>query len=128
MGDASPSVYLVDGVPMLAKTSRFKPGTSRSKCMDCVDCGMPARLEYFVVRNEVWAATGISTPGECLCIGCVEQRIGRRLVPDDFPECLVNDPSCPWFQTSPRHLARLRRGRRGHRPMPGQTTLCFDDG
>jgi hypothetical protein len=76
----------------------------------CVDCGvntapgMPTRKEIdvamliggeatlriddqsevYVVTEEVWRATGLDGWGGCLCIGCLEKRIGRRLKPGDF--------------------------------------------
>jgi len=40
--------------------------------------------EVYTVKNEVWQATGLEGMGGCLCIGCLEKRIGRRLKPDDF--------------------------------------------
>jgi hypothetical protein len=44
-----------------------------------------AESEVFIVHNHVWAATGIEPYGGCLCVGCLEKRIGRELIPDDFP-------------------------------------------
>ena len=41
-------------------------------------------LEVYTVRNKVWDASGIGPFGGCLCIGCLEKRIGRRLKPKDF--------------------------------------------
>jgi hypothetical protein len=39
------------------------------------------RCEVYCVRPTVWAKA--SAKG-CLCIGCLEERIGRRLRPKDF--------------------------------------------
>ena len=39
--------------------------------------------EIYHVRNPVWRKAG--NPDGCLCIGCLERRIGRRLTPKDFP-------------------------------------------
>jgi len=78
----------------------------------CVDCGMntapgiPSRIEIekvweanrnevieyviddksevYYVRDAVWIASGMDAFGGCLCIGCLEKRIGRRLKPKDF--------------------------------------------
>jgi hypothetical protein len=33
---------------------------------------------------------GMEPYGGCLCIGCLEQRIGRQLMPDDFPNHALN--------------------------------------
>src|SRR5262245_20938878 len=40
--------------------------------------------EVYTVKREVWRATGLEGMGGCLCIGCLEKRIGRRLKPRDF--------------------------------------------
>jgi hypothetical protein len=40
------------------------------------------RSEVYIVHNHVWQRAGMASG--CLCIGCLEKRIGRRLVPDDF--------------------------------------------
>jgi hypothetical protein len=40
--------------------------------------------EVYAVKADVWALTGLPVYGGCLCIGCLEKRIGRRLKPDDF--------------------------------------------
>jgi hypothetical protein len=54
----------------------------------CADCGVnTARIdEYYMVTHELWAS---ATPdgADILCIGCLEKRLGRELVPDDFPSC-----------------------------------------
>jgi hypothetical protein len=39
--------------------------------------------EVYTVRDAVWKRAGM--PDGCLCIGCLEKRIGRRLKPKDFP-------------------------------------------
>jgi hypothetical protein len=62
--------------------------------------------EVYIVRPKVWEATGL-TRG-CLCIGCLEKRIGRRLRPKDFR----NDPFAG-FPASPR-----LRNRRKDTPLP----------
>ena len=40
--------------------------------------------EVYMVRAVVWKQTGVAPMGGCLCIACLEQRIGRRLRPKDF--------------------------------------------
>jgi hypothetical protein len=40
--------------------------------------------EVYIVRNAVWKAAGMEPWGGCLCIPCLERRIGRRLRPKDF--------------------------------------------
>jgi hypothetical protein len=41
--------------------------------------------EVYTVKPQVWQAAGMEDMGGCLCIGCLEKRIGRTLVPKDFP-------------------------------------------
>ena len=42
--------------------------------------------EFYFVHDHVWKASGIEPFGGCLCIGCLEKQIARRLTPDDFPD------------------------------------------
>jgi hypothetical protein len=42
------------------------------------------RSEVYHLRNHVWERAGIEPFGGCLCIGCLEKRIGRVLRPNDF--------------------------------------------
>jgi hypothetical protein len=69
-----------------------------------------AESEVYTVTSEVWRATGLEDLGGCLCIGCLEQRIGRRLKPNDFlPDHPLNAPHLP----ATRRL-RQRRGGNEH--------------
>ena len=43
------------------------------------------RCEVYMVRDSVWKAAGLEPMGGCICIGCLEQRLGRKLTPKDFP-------------------------------------------
>jgi hypothetical protein len=60
--------------------------------------------EIYTVRDAIWERTGKAEG--CLCIGCLERRLGRRLRPKDF---LRGDPF-----NNPRMPAsqRLRKRRR----------------
>ena len=40
--------------------------------------------EVYVVRAKIWQAAGVKGYDGCLCIGCLEKRIGRKLRPKDF--------------------------------------------
>ena len=103
----------------------------------CVDCGvetLPAderRAEFYMVTDEVWAAAGMPDADldeddrlymdDCLCIGCLELRIGRRLTPDDFTDCPMNDLSYAdghhaFSWRTPRLVDRLTR------PIPTDTS------
>lgn len=79
---------------------------SNAKCLDC-DIHTVKAGEYYNVHDRIWEAGG----GEdgFLCIGCLENRIGRTLVPEDFGYCLINwDPLC--FRSA-RFFDRLGWGR-----------------
>jgi hypothetical protein len=41
--------------------------------------------EVYHVRDKVWQRAGMGSQSGCLCIGCLEKRIKRRLKPEDFP-------------------------------------------
>jgi hypothetical protein len=96
----------------------------------CVDCGIEClpvderRAEWYVVTKEVWAAAAMTPAGGCLCIGCLEARIGRQLAPTDFPaDIKLNDLGITdvmryaWSWRTPRLVARLS----------GQLALPLDD-
>jgi hypothetical protein len=40
--------------------------------------------EAYFVKSRVWEAANMEGWGGCLCIGCLETRLGRRLKPKDF--------------------------------------------
>src|ERR1700687_308344 len=50
----------------------------------CVDCGKDTIHEYYMVRDELWAAAGMHPNGGMLCLADLERRIGRLLTVDDF--------------------------------------------
>lgn len=75
----------------------------------CIDCGRDTKTrqlaEYYMVKHEVWAETGLAEGAGCLCIGCLEERLGRILNTGDFLDVPVNyDPDLP---RSPRLQDRL---------------------
>src|SRR3954467_868134 len=45
--------------------------------------------EVYTVKAEVWQAAGMEPMAGCLCIGCLERRLGRTLMAKDF---MRNDP------------------------------------
>jgi hypothetical protein len=51
--------------------------------------------EVYIVRDAVWKAAGMEPYGGCLCIGCLEKRIGRKLKPKDFPDHIFNNSELP---------------------------------
>jgi hypothetical protein len=49
------------------------------------------RSEVYMVHDHVWQKAGMQLGySGCLCIGCLEQRIGRELMPMDFPDHVFN--------------------------------------
>jgi hypothetical protein len=93
-----------------------------SESHDCIDCGYntfpgspPRELaeflmnrdgefevtitgdsELYFVKDSVWKAAGMEPWGGCLCIGCLERRIGRKLKPKDFDRNhIFNRPVLP---------------------------------
>ena len=61
------------------------------RCVVCREC---TQLQYFMVSKEVWnqAMADIApAPGShrFMCVECMEERIGRRLEPADFPENII---------------------------------------
>lgn len=76
----------------------------------CDDCGAdllaPNGHEWFMLFDEVWNMTGLGRGGGVLCVGCIEERIGRHLTECDFdPTLEINTPS-----TSDSDRLLLRRG------------------
>ena len=82
----------------------------------CADCGVGTLTlgEYYMVLDHVWEQAWAGrrkpwhgkVPGqEILCIGCLEQRIGRTLTAGDFTDAPVNDPT--YSDISDRFLDRL---------------------
>jgi hypothetical protein len=46
--------------------------------------------EYYMVTNPVWKKAGVEPNGGMLCIGCLEDRLGRLLIHSDFLWCPLN--------------------------------------
>ena len=66
--------------------------------------------EVYMVCDHVWQKAGLADWGGCLCIGCLEKRIGRRLIPDDFSDHIFNTnlPGTPrLLERQGRHLDLL---------------------
>jgi hypothetical protein len=40
--------------------------------------------EVYHVRSTIWKKAGMRAWSGCLCIGCIEKRLGRQLRPNDF--------------------------------------------
>jgi len=71
---------------------------------DGVQCTITSESEVYIVRDKVWQAAGMEPMGGCLCIGCLEKRLGRILRPKDFQRgAAFNSPRIPG---TPRLLKR----------------------
>jgi hypothetical protein len=75
---------------------------------ESVKVTISARSEIYTVRAAIWKKAGIKPMGGCLCIGCLEQRLGRRLKPEDFDPC---QPLNIYMPGTPRLLRRQERPR-----------------
>jgi hypothetical protein len=87
----------------------------------CDGCGRDCRDEYYTLRDEVWRA--VCGDNLMLCVGCVERRLGRELVPGDFnlegSVALANA-----LPPSRRLWRRLRLGRFPRRAKKGSEELA----
>ena len=68
-------------------------------CIDCDTMVTPPYTppgtpdwQWYIVHPAVWAAAGLTFNDGCLCIPCLERRLGRVLTPEDFPPARINDP------------------------------------
>jgi hypothetical protein len=59
-------------------------------CVDCKDNTSKMKEHYFI-RTALWNEAGMGEAG-MLCVGCLEDRIGRNLVSSDFTGAHINDP------------------------------------
>lgn len=79
---------------------------SRKKflCLDCrIDTG---RIhEHYFIETSLWLSAVGSIVG-MLCIGCLETRLGRQLVANDFPDVTINNPR--FEAKSQRLMSRMK--------------------
>jgi hypothetical protein len=67
---------------LLNRAEAEKAFAAHSDCR--VEQTIDEKSEVYCVRKEVWAQTGLDCYSGCLCIGCLESRLGRKLEPKDF--------------------------------------------
>lgn len=58
-----------------------------------------------MVRDDIWETFGADP---FLCIGCLENRMGRELDGGDFSDCLLNEVDMGWVKSA-RLVDRLER-------------------
>lgn len=80
---------------------------SRAK-WKCLDCGVDTSDEHYFIHTETWLSVVGSKSG-MLCIGCLEQRLGRTLIKDDFTDAYINRLS--FGVKSQRLVNRLTRSK-----------------
>jgi hypothetical protein len=54
----------------------------------CKDCGCDYD-ESYMVHEKIWKAHGVGD--DHLCVGCLEQRMGRQLRRQDFTDAPINE-------------------------------------
>ena len=74
----------------------------------CLDCSADTceTDEYYMIHDHVWTAVAGKDDG-MLCIGCLETRLGRTLIPADFKDAPVNHG---FFTQSRRLYKRMSKG------------------
>ena len=77
------------------RKARREKAIARRSCVDCSRDTCPPRQpdEWYMIRDALWSAAGMTPDGGCLCIECLENRIGRQLNYTDFADVPVNDPN-----------------------------------
>jgi hypothetical protein len=80
-------VNTAPGVPNRAEfEAAMRTAKARSKFTG-EEAGVPIditnKCEVYTVREKVWRAAGMGPMGGCLCVGCLEKRLGRALKPKD---------------------------------------------
>ena len=74
----------------------------------CIDCKVDTTVigEFYMVADELWE-TAVSGKRQrksiMLCIGCLEERLGRQLQATDFKDVPVNR----FYRKSARFSSRL---------------------
>lgn len=63
----------------------FREGFS---CSDCNSNVRQISELHYMIHSSIWLT--VANSSELLCIGCLEKRLGRYLVPKDFNDRPVN--------------------------------------
>src|SRR5262249_1284217 len=86
-------VNTAPGIPNRADTEQaFKSSLLSATGEISAPILVDAWSELYMVRPKVWERAGMVDFGGCLCIGCLEKRLGRQLMPRDFdPKHLFNN-------------------------------------
>lgn len=79
---------------------------------NCIDCGVNTKEigEYYMVKACVWRSSGMHYHSGMLCLGCLENRLGRELKPEDFQYLPINELNPdPKFNNPPKSERLLNR-------------------
>jgi len=75
---------------------------SDTRCRDCLV--ETSHSEWYIVKDNLWREATSSDCVDFLCVGCLEKRIERRLIPNDFKAIPINFQEC---DRSERLLERM---------------------
>jgi hypothetical protein len=80
---------------MTTKRKKKNATDDDAKMFACIGCGVHTGKEgeYYLIREPVWLAANPKRDG-MMCIGCVEEHIGRKLEHSDFTFCPLNLRAC----------------------------------
>jgi hypothetical protein len=68
------------------KRGRRLPIKLALRYSSCRDCERP-NPEGYMVNRDLWQkAVGRRMLGGCLCVACLEKRLGHKLMPEDFAD------------------------------------------
>ena len=84
-----------------ANSDQFLRTLGRYAQFKCEACRRSCRNEYYMLRRKVCRFN------DMLCIGCVEERLGRMLVPTDFK---LEETYAKAMQFPPSHRLKQRLG------------------
>lgn len=83
------------------------------KEFECIGCSVNTHYiqEYYMIHDHLWEIVNPKMRG-MLCLGCVENLLGRSLTPADFTDCPLNKSinmgrGIVCFKKSPRLMNRL---------------------
>lgn len=74
----------VNTAPRMLNRQEMEEGVALDRTKQGVGLEITDGSEVYTVKDAVWKRAGITQLGGCLCIGCLEKRLGRRLMPKDF--------------------------------------------
>lgn len=82
----------------------LKAGHRSLSDFDCLDCKTPyLHCTPYMVHRDIWKLSGLGSRDGCLCIPCLEARIGRKLTIHDFTSAAINNPIRYGLQLGENH-------------------------